>query len=173
MDEKSNDRIRVMEIVNRAQYNDEVIDQVDMSDLDLSFSDLSEVMARRIMAKRVVLRASSLMRAAFHDCDFELADFRSCNLEEINMADCRFGEADFSKANMKYAKINISIIYSHDIPEIFAVSEEDYVKQWNKLLDCIQELWKVFTGSENQEPWTNFTLIFNHKETFTIQFNYD
>lgn len=40
MDEKSNDRIRVMEIVNRSQYNDEVIDQVDMSDLDLSFSDL-------------------------------------------------------------------------------------------------------------------------------------
>ena len=26
MDEKSNDRIRVMEIVNRSQYNDEVIE---------------------------------------------------------------------------------------------------------------------------------------------------
>ncbi|MED4051225.1 antitoxin YezG family protein [Priestia megaterium] len=72
-----------------------------------------------------------------------------------------------------YPNNSDEIIYSHDIPEIFALNEEDYVKQWNKLLDCIQELWKVFTQDENQKPWTSVTLIFNHKETFTIQFNYD
>ena len=94
MDEKNNDRIKVMEILNRSQYNDEIIDGLDMSNLDLTFSDLSEVMAEGIMAKQVHLRASSLMRASF-DCDFEFADFRSCNLEEIHIADCRFGEANF------------------------------------------------------------------------------
>ncbi len=40
MNENGNDRIRVMEILNRSQYNDEVIDGLDMSDLDLTFSDL-------------------------------------------------------------------------------------------------------------------------------------
>ncbi|MFT7827099.1 antitoxin YezG family protein [Priestia megaterium] len=65
------------------------------------------------------------------------------------------------------------IIYSHDIPEIFPVSEEEYSKQWNELLDCIQELWKVFIENEMQEPWTNFTLVFDNKGKFNIQFNYD
>ncbi len=51
MDEKNNDRIKVMEILNRSQYNDEIIDGLDMSNLDLTFSDLSEVMAEGIMAK--------------------------------------------------------------------------------------------------------------------------
>ena len=37
MNEKKNDRIRVMEILNQSQYNDEVIDQLDISDLDLTF----------------------------------------------------------------------------------------------------------------------------------------
>lgn len=37
MDEKNNDRIRVMEILNRSQYNDEIIDGLDMSNLDLTF----------------------------------------------------------------------------------------------------------------------------------------
>ncbi len=72
MNEKNNDRIRVIEILSRSQYNDKIIDE-----LDLTFSDLSEVMGKRIMAKRVMLRASTLMGAAFRDCDFELADFRS------------------------------------------------------------------------------------------------
>ena len=45
MNENGNDRIRVMEILNRSQYNDEVIDGLDMSNLDLTFSDFSEVMA--------------------------------------------------------------------------------------------------------------------------------
>ena len=37
MDEKNNDRIKVMEILNRSQYNDEIIDGLDMSNLDLTF----------------------------------------------------------------------------------------------------------------------------------------
>ena len=113
-----NNRIRVMEILNRSQYNDEVIDGLDMSDLDLTFSDFSEMRAECIMAKRVLLRASSLMRASFFDCDFELADFRSCNLEEMHIADCRFGEANFSKANMKYAKVNITSCFETCFDEV-------------------------------------------------------
>ncbi len=68
MNENGNDRIRVMEILNRSQYNDEVIDGLDMSDLDLTFSDLSEVMAEGIMAKQVHLRAST-NESIFFDCD--------------------------------------------------------------------------------------------------------
>ena len=64
MNENGNDRIRVMEILNQSQYNDEVIDGLDMSNLDLTFSDFSEVMAEGIMAKQVHLRAL-LMRASF------------------------------------------------------------------------------------------------------------
>ena len=37
MNENGNDRIRVMEILNQSQYNDEVIDGLDMSNLDLTF----------------------------------------------------------------------------------------------------------------------------------------
>ncbi|SCC26841.1 Protein of unknown function [Bacillus wiedmannii] len=32
-----NNRIRVMEILNRSQYNDEIIDGLDMSNVDLTF----------------------------------------------------------------------------------------------------------------------------------------
>lgn len=32
-----NNRIRVMEILNRSQYNDEIIDGLDMSNVDLIF----------------------------------------------------------------------------------------------------------------------------------------
>lgn len=118
MNENSASKKRVMEILNKSKYNDEVIDGLDISDLDLTFSDLSEVKAECIMAKRVLLRASSLMRAAFFDCDFEFADFRSCNLEEIHIADCRFGESDFSKANMKFAKVNISSCFKTCFDEV-------------------------------------------------------
>ncbi len=37
MNENGVDRIRVMEILNRSQYNDEVIDGLDMRDSDLTF----------------------------------------------------------------------------------------------------------------------------------------
>ncbi|PEY37284.1 hypothetical protein CN354_12650 [Bacillus cereus] len=113
MNEKSKDRGKMMEILSKSQCKDEIIDELDMSDLDLTFSDLSEV-----MAKRVILRASSLMRVSFRDCDFELADFINCNLVEPDIADCRFGEANFSKTNIKYAKINISDCFETCFDEV-------------------------------------------------------
>ena len=65
MNENGNDRIRVMEILNQSQYNDEVIDGLDMSNLDLTFSDFSEVMAEGIMAKTSPFKSFLLMRASF------------------------------------------------------------------------------------------------------------
>ncbi|WP_445670723.1 pentapeptide repeat-containing protein [Paenibacillus sp. FSL W8-0919] len=105
----SNIRKEVLEILHRSQYNDEVIDGLDMSNLDLTFSDLSKVMADGLIAKRVILRASSLIGASFLDCNFEFADFNNCNLESIDIADCVLSKASFYKANMRYAKINISM----------------------------------------------------------------
>ncbi|MGG5178212.1 antitoxin YezG family protein [Bacillus sp. MM09(2025)] len=63
-------------------------------------------------------------------------------------------------------------IYSHEITELFEVSEHEYRERWHQLVDCIQELRRAFEQS-GQEPWTNFTMIFNETGHFNIEFNYD
>lgn len=63
-------------------------------------------------------------------------------------------------------------IYSHNIVELFNVSEEEYFKKWHCLLDCIKTMKKEFIDN-NQEAWTNFTMIFDNTGKFKIDFNYD
>lgn len=63
-------------------------------------------------------------------------------------------------------------VYCHDIPEQYGVSEMLYTKQWNQLLDLMQELQSVFKENE-QEPWTNLTFIFDQSGKFHIDFHYD
>ncbi|WP_111292767.1 antitoxin YezG family protein [Bacillus safensis] len=63
-------------------------------------------------------------------------------------------------------------VYSHDITQLFEVSEHEYKERWHQLVDCIQELRRVFEQS-GQEPWTNLTMIFNETGDFNIEFNYD
>lgn len=63
-------------------------------------------------------------------------------------------------------------IYSHEITEQFTVSELEYSQKWNNLVDVIQELWSAF-NQNGQEPWTNFTMIFDKMGKFNIDFNYD
>ncbi|BBW97519.1 antitoxin YezG family protein [Geobacillus icigianus] len=63
-------------------------------------------------------------------------------------------------------------VYSHDIPEIFRVSEHEYSEKLNQLMDLTQKLWTEFKDN-TQEPWTNFTLILDNTGKFKIDFNYD
>jgi hypothetical protein len=63
-------------------------------------------------------------------------------------------------------------VYSHDIPEVFTVSEHEYSKKWNQLIALTQNLQAEFKDN-NQEPWTNFTLILDNTGKFKIDFNYD
>lgn len=63
-------------------------------------------------------------------------------------------------------------IYSHEITELFTISEVDYTEKWHRLVDFIQELWRAFKDN-GQEPWTNFTMVFDKKGKFNIDFNYD
>lgn len=63
-------------------------------------------------------------------------------------------------------------IYSEDIIEHYTVSEEEYFQKWHRLLNYIRELREVFIDEE-QEPWTNFTMIFDNSGKFKIDFNYD
>lgn len=62
-------------------------------------------------------------------------------------------------------------VYSHDIPELFEKSEDEYRKMWYKLLDTLTELWNVFKDNE-QEPWTNLTFILESTGKFKIDYDY-
>ncbi|MFC7393462.1 antitoxin YezG family protein [Scopulibacillus cellulosilyticus] len=63
-------------------------------------------------------------------------------------------------------------VYCHDIPELFQVNEEQYKKLWHQLLDYLQQLYKEFKNND-QEPWTNLTMLFNSSGKFKIDYNYD
>ncbi|MDA1640947.1 antitoxin YezG family protein [Bacillus cereus group sp. TH177-1LC] len=71
-----------------------------------------------------------------------------------------------------YTEENSTPIYSHSIFELFNVPEEEYFKKWHRLLDCIKRMKKEFIDND-QEAWTNFTMIFDNTGKFNIDFNYD
>ncbi|TKI59768.1 DUF600 family protein [Lysinibacillus mangiferihumi] len=63
-------------------------------------------------------------------------------------------------------------MHSHDIPSVFGVEKEEYKEKWRKLLDYLEELWYEFKNN-NQEPWTNLTLIFNSEGELKIDYEYE
>ncbi|MFM9276542.1 antitoxin YezG family protein [Paenibacillus jiagnxiensis] len=71
-----------------------------------------------------------------------------------------------------YPEGNDKPVYSHDIPEIFTISEREYSEKWHQLIDITQELWTEFKDND-QEPWTNFTLTLDSTGKFKIDYNYD
>ncbi|AEN89414.1 MULTISPECIES: antitoxin YezG family protein [Priestia] len=71
-----------------------------------------------------------------------------------------------------YPEEDATPIYSHNIVELFNVSEEEYFKKWHCLLGCIKTMKKEFIDN-NQEAWTNFTMIFDNTGKFKTDFNYD
>ncbi|WP_374720044.1 antitoxin YezG family protein [Parageobacillus toebii] len=62
--------------------------------------------------------------------------------------------------------------YSHDIPELFDIDENEYDELWYQLLDLLQELWNEFKINSNQ-PWSNLTLILDNEGNFKIDYSYD
>ncbi|MFD1337031.1 antitoxin YezG family protein [Oceanobacillus iheyensis] len=63
-------------------------------------------------------------------------------------------------------------IYSHEITELFTVSDNEYTQKWNTLVNLIQDLLRVFE-EYGQQSWTNFTMSFDNTGKFNIDFNYD
>lgn len=86
MGNQSNKAAEIMKIIDQSQYDDEIIDGIEMGDLDLSFSDMSEVKADCMMAHYTNLRAFSLIRVSLRDYEFNAANLESCNLEETDIA---------------------------------------------------------------------------------------
>ncbi|URZ03552.1 antitoxin YezG family protein [Clostridium felsineum] len=64
------------------------------------------------------------------------------------------------------------IIYSHTIPEIYKVDENIYEDLLMELNDIVEELNREYKEN-NENIWTNLTLILNNSGKFNIKFNYD
>jgi|SRR5690606_37536263 uncharacterized protein (TIGR01741 family) len=62
-------------------------------------------------------------------------------------------------------------VYSHKIPEIFDISEDEYDKLWYQLLDNLTELWNEFKNN-GQETWTNLTFVLDNEGRFKIEYDY-
>ncbi len=62
-------------------------------------------------------------------------------------------------------------VYSHDIPELFEISEDEYDRLWYQLLDNLTELWNEFKNND-QETWTNLTFILESTGKFKIDYDY-
>jgi len=62
-------------------------------------------------------------------------------------------------------------VYSHDIPEIFDISEDEYDELWYKLLDNLEALWNEFKNN-GQEQWTNLTFVLESNGRFKMDYDY-
>lgn len=62
-------------------------------------------------------------------------------------------------------------VYSHNIPDLFDIDEDEYDELWYQLLDNLTELWNEFKNN-GQEPWTNLTFILESTGKFKIDYDY-
>lgn len=62
-------------------------------------------------------------------------------------------------------------VYSHDIPEIFDISEDEYDELLLQLIDNITELQNELKNN-GQEPWTNLTFILESNGKFKFEYDY-
>jgi uncharacterized protein (TIGR01741 family) len=62
-------------------------------------------------------------------------------------------------------------VYSHDIPHLFDISEDEYNQLWLRLINYLEELHDIFIQNE-QEPWTNLTFILESNGKFKIDYDY-
>ncbi|BET16686.1 TIGR01741 family protein [Bacillus velezensis] len=67
---------------------------------------------------------------------------------------------------------NSDYLFSHYIPEQFNVSEEIYDQLLIELQELFEELKEEFK-LDNQDIWTNLTLILENTGKFSIDYNYD
>lgn len=66
-----------------------------------------------------------------------------------------------------YPEGSDTVVYSHDIPEIYMVSESEYSEKWNELMDLIQALWRELKEND-QEAWANLNLVLESTGKFKI-----
>jgi len=62
-------------------------------------------------------------------------------------------------------------VYSHNIPEIFDISEDEYDELLLQLIDNITELQNELKNN-GQEPWTNLTFILESNGKFKFEYDY-
>ncbi|MEJ9312263.1 antitoxin YezG family protein [Priestia megaterium] len=82
------------------------------------------------------------------------------------------GEGSQTSYFFYYPTGNEEPVYSHDIPEIFGVSEQVYEELWSEQLEYFRELANVFKENK-QEPWTNLTLYLNNEGNFNVDYGYE
>lgn len=63
-------------------------------------------------------------------------------------------------------------VYSHDIPKLFNIDEQEYKTRLYRLLDYIEDLWNVFK-EEGREPFSSLTMSLDHTGKFNIEYNYE
>jgi uncharacterized protein (TIGR01741 family) len=62
-------------------------------------------------------------------------------------------------------------VYSHNIPDLFNVSEDEYRELLLQLINNLEELQDIFIQN-GQEPWTNLTFILESNGKFKIDYDY-
>lgn len=62
-------------------------------------------------------------------------------------------------------------IYSHDIPEMFAIDERVYDEEIHKLFELTIKLQQVFIDHD-QDPWFSVTLLLQSSGNLHIHFDY-
>ena len=61
--------------------------------------------------------------------------------------------------------------YSHDIPEIYNINEDEYDEKYDKLYELSVDLKQLFIDCE-QEPWQAITIIVDEKRTLKMDYDY-
>ncbi|EDX69792.1 hypothetical protein GH839_18445 [Bacillus thuringiensis] len=83
-----NDRIRVMEILNQSQYNDEIIDGLDMSNLEeIHIADcrFGEADFSKANMKYAKINISSCFETCFDEVDFSYGELVGTVLNDVNI----------------------------------------------------------------------------------------
>ncbi|MDN4592498.1 antitoxin YezG family protein [Polycladomyces subterraneus] len=71
-----------------------------------------------------------------------------------------------------YPTANEEPVQIFDIPELFQVDEEEFEKWVDQFYEQIKNLWKEFQQS-GHEPWTTFTMVFDHSGKFHVEYGYE
>ena len=61
--------------------------------------------------------------------------------------------------------------YSHDIPDIYNIDEDEYDEKYDKLYDLSVDLKQLFIDYE-QEPWQAITIIVDEKRSLKMDYDY-
>ena len=63
------------------------------------------------------------------------------------------------------------VVYSHDIPDLYNVSEKSYDQEIHKLFELTSKVQQVFIEND-QEPWSSVAFILNASGKLNVHFDY-